>query len=600
MDVFILGNDFRNSSLLERFSSFIWTERYQEAGDCEIVISETDDITSQLQIGSYIGLNRSYRVMRIDTRERTVNEAGEYEVKYKGTSLESVFKQRSIRPSVRPTYTFSDKPLSSTSTEKYGEDVTRRNYLHNPMFYSADGVLPVGYDNYVRGASNTGTVSTRDGRVTLGNVTIANTVSGSIFGICLVMPYAYSITKNIIYTTLSDLSLPDNARAGVYVDFRNASNTVIATLESYYSGGMTTRVTDTVPDGITGAASSLDIYFWIDNGPIDGNILPGFTQASATFSSPMLTDASSVAVSDQYFDGFSSWVANNPKEYFTGEANTLIDTMVSARALNNTRAPWENLSIVKGAPVSLPIFTTGVRPGPTEITTLEFESVSLYDAVTDTAANFDMGFYILRNPSTGQLYYNSYAGIDRTVNQTVTTPVVFSQELGTLTDIEELSSRRDEYTFAQVYGQQDMLIVDAMGDTTTHTTVTGFDRKMLVVKASDIDLPYGTEELRNALIQRGRSELAKHQLVESLDGEVPSNPNYVYGVDYIVGAMVTMRSDSGVQNDMRVSEYIFVSDENGDREYPTLLLDKRINPGSWSSVNPGTIWESAEGDWAEW
>ena len=60
-----------------------------------------------------------------------------------------------------------------------------------------------------------------------------------------------------------------------------------------------------------------------------------------------------------------------------------------------------------------------------------------------------------------------------------------------------------------------------------------------------------------------------------------------------------MQSGNGVTNNMRVTEQIFVSDENGTRSYPTLSVDLLITPGSWLAWDANEEWASAVGTWSE-
>ena len=87
--------------------------------------------------------------------------------------------------------------------------------------------------------------------------------------------------------------------------------------------------------------------------------------------------------------------------------------------------------------------------------------------------------------------------------------------------------------------------------------------------------------------------------MESIDGEVPNFEIFEYEKDYAVGSLITVRDDKGSANTMRISEYIFVSDEQGERAYPTLSMVDSIQAGTWSAVNPNLVWSDATGTWEE-
>lgn len=152
---------------------------------------------------------------------------------------------------------------------------------------------------------------------------------------------------------------------------------------------------------------------------------------------------------------------------------------------------------------------------------------------------------------------------------------------------------------AVVYGKYDYVITDAAGSTTSHEDFSGYDREMLVVQASDVDLPHGTDELYSVLVQRGREALNDHQRISDIDGEVPPHVGYIYGKQFGLGSMVTVKNDNGGVAEMRVTEYIFVSDEEGVRSYPTLSKDRYIDPGTWEASRPSELWSNAVGFWQD-
>lgn len=102
--------------------------------------------------------------------------------------------------------------------------------------------------------------------------------------------------------------------------------------------------------------------------------------------------------------------------------------------------------------------------------------------------------------------------------------------------------------------------------------------------------PTEDADLSAALIQRGKDELAVHTTLAAFDGEVPYNSQYIYGRDYELGDLVEIRNANKATNQMRVTEQIFVSDNQGDRSYPTLAVKQLITPGSWAAEPPTEVW----------
>src|SRR5690606_343468 len=102
-----------------------------------------------------------------------------------------------------------------------------------------------------------------------------------------------------------------------------------------------------------------------------------------------------------------------------------------------------------------------------------------------------------------------------------------------------------------------------------------------------------------ALEQKGKEELSKYKDVVAFDGEIPQSGSYIYGVDYELGDLVELRNRDGLATNMVVTEQIFISDEQGERSYPTLTTSLVITPGSWYAWDSSEVWDEAEGYWED-
>jgi hypothetical protein len=216
---------------------------------------------------------------------------------------------------------------------------------------------------------------------------------------------------------------------------------------------------------------------------------------------------------------------------------------------------------------------------PTDPITVQITPTDVYSVENQIGSAWNLGFRILRQDSTGQLFWEVYAGSDRTTAQTALTPVIFGPNLDNLQNTKELTDISKAKNVAYVYSPAGFQKVYAPG---VDITVDGFERRVLVVNASDITsaaLPNVTA----ALTQRGYQALAAARTSQLFDGEISQYSQYKYGVDYNLGDTVEMQNIDGVSNVMRVTEQIFTEDSNGEREYPTLVLNTYINTGSWLS-----------------
>jgi len=267
----------------------------------------------------------------------------------------------------------------------------------------------------------------------------------------------------------------------------------------------------------------------------------------------------------------------------TGLPAAIIRTLFDDICRINSVIPTDNIPYIQSGEIS----PGDTIPEPSDVVTILTEIDTLYNTIKNISDIYRLGFRLIRPAEDSKLYFEVYTGFNRTTSQTVNTAVVFSAELDNLTDTTELTSTALLKNVAYVFSPNGSRIVYAVG---TDPSIAGFEKKVLIVNASDIDLVAGTP-LNAALDQRGAEELAKTGVIIGFDGQIPSLISYVYGVDYKLGDIVEKRNDKGTTSQMRVTEQIFVSDAEGDKSYPTLTLDAVITAGSWDSIAGNKAWD---------
>ena len=87
-------NDNRREMLIEKFESFIWTDRYSAYGDFEIVAEPSLTMLSRLVPGVLVGFDESDRAMTIESALRAKDSEGKLVLTVKGTSLEALLEGR--------------------------------------------------------------------------------------------------------------------------------------------------------------------------------------------------------------------------------------------------------------------------------------------------------------------------------------------------------------------------------------------------------------------------------------------------------------------------------------------------------------------------
>lgn len=93
MDIHLLNSDFKVTALLESYDSLIWTERYHEAGDFELVFPNIPTELSKFRTVKYLRIPDSDRLMVVESRQE------QEQVTVKGRSLESILDRRVIESS---------------------------------------------------------------------------------------------------------------------------------------------------------------------------------------------------------------------------------------------------------------------------------------------------------------------------------------------------------------------------------------------------------------------------------------------------------------------------------------------------------------------
>lgn len=231
-------------------------------------------------------------------------------------------------------------------------------------------------------------------------------------------------------------------------------------------------------------------------------------------------------------------------------------------------------------------------PEPTDPITINITSpTTLFDAIVNQICTpWELGFRMLRQDTTGQIYFDIYSGSDRTSDQTILTPVIFAPQLDNLQNTKELVAIDKAKNVAYVFSPAGNQTVYATG---VDPTTSSFERRALVVNASDVTSSTG---LAAILSQRGMQALAAARTNFLFDGEVSQNSSYQYGTDYNLGDLVEQQNTDGVQTQMRVTEQIFVDDAQGERSYPTLVSNTVINTGSWLSWNNNKAWFDLNAD----
>jgi len=297
-----------------------------------------------------------------------------------------------------------------------------------------------------------------------------------------------------------------------------------------------------------------------------------------------------VLLTDRVAMDSTSGLTLNPKWVLTGLPGDIVRNIFDVICVQLQLSPRDGIPFY----TSTPFLSLGTIPEPFDSVQISLGPDTLYNSIKQICDMYGLGFRLVRNGDTSQVHFDVFTGFNRTSTQQVNSPVIFSPTLDNLSNTKSLISTALYKNLALVFAPNGVEYV--YPDNISPETVTGFNRRALVVTATDITLPAGPE-LTLALVQKGKEELAKCRIVKAFDGEIPQDGSYRYQTDYDLGDLVEVRNIDGLTTVMRVTEQIFSSDKDGDKSYPTLVVDSLIEPGSWYAWDNSQVWDDAIGVW---
>ena len=222
----------------------------------------------------------------------------------------------------------------------------------------------------------------------------------------------------------------------------------------------------------------------------------------------------------------------------------------------------------------LPILL-GVLNNFTEKTNYQNTYGDLLEELTKLSLTSNVGFYIRTDLNAKKHCFETFKGLDRSINQGVNSPVVFSRDYDNFYEQEYTDSDNDLKTTAIVAGEgegTERTVIEVLGN------YAGLDRRELYVDARDlqkeVDEVVMTDlEYVNLLNQRGMEKLSEYKELQTFEGKIITN-NYIYKQDYDLGDIVTVLDRNwNVAVDTRIAEITEIY-ENGKIEIVPVLGNK--------------------------
>lgn len=192
------------------------------------------------------------------------------------------------------------------------------------------------------------------------------------------------------------------------------------------------------------------------------------------------------------------------------------------------------------------------------------ENVAEWVESVCTAVGFGWDVYI----SNGKYNFRIYKGVDRSYNQSLVPPVVFSSQFDNL-----LSST---YTY-DIAGYKNAALIGGEGEGTDQRTAsigtaTGLDRYEAYVDGSSVSSngEIITEEQYVAMLEDyGETQLSETAYTQKFEGTIDPAGLYTINTDYSLGDIVQVENEKGITASPRIIEIIYAEDENGISVVPT-------------------------------
>lgn len=297
------------------------------------------------------------------------------------------------------------------------------------------------------------------------------------------------------------------------------------------------------------------------------------------------TDSGTVTITGQTLVGFlanriarNSWTTDADSWTITGDPGSAAADIVRHMCITGYMSSDQVVQVGQGTYETIPGLSIGaIAADGASSFVLPYGNV--YDMVKTICDSDSIGFFMKPtdiNDGTGALTFTTYRGLDRTSTQSTNAIVIFSPAIDSFTNVKELHSisgyKNVAYAWAKNMTDQNTIgfAESPLGVGETHS---GFDRRTLMVDASDIDATdYTASFLQYVLSGRAADALANNNYVRMVDGKIVPQSEFTYGIDYNLGDIIELRASDNASQKARVVEYIRAQDTSGVTAYPTLSI----------------------------
>ena len=239
----------------------------------------------------------------------------------------------------------------------------------------------------------------------------------------------------------------------------------------------------------------------------------------------------------------------------TGKAEVAIRQVIN----ENVITPQDSARAISG-------FTLAASHGYTESIDTQLLGENLAEWLEEICTTYGFGWDVYI--SSNHYVFNLYKGADRTYDQSVNTPVVFSPEF------DNLLSSSYEYSVAK-YENAALIGGEGEGDsrrTATIGTATGISRCEAFIDGGSVssngEIITVTQYLQ-MLREYGQTQLDQTAFTKAFSGTIDADGLYKINQDFFLGDVVQIENEKGITATPRIIEVIYAEDENGSSVVPT-------------------------------
>lgn len=272
-----------------------------------------------------------------------------------------------------------------------------------------------------------------------------------------------------------------------------------------------------------------------------------------------------IQVTGTFITGYLKRRINWGRLTFNGSCEMLMRKLVNDNAINPTNVNRKIPNLILG---DLKSFNDEIH--------YQNSFGNILDELEKISNTYNVGYKIDFDYIERKLIFNTYKGIDRSLNQTIIAPCIFSRDFENILEQDYFESINNFKNTCLIAGAGEGLDRKL----TSIENGYGLDRYELFVDARDIadkdrktndegeeiEIEIPPSKYIPLLVQRGEEKLKECKEINTFDSKVNTRGNNIYKKDYDLGDIVTVFDKKwNIQLDARITEIEEVY-ENGNLE----------------------------------